>query len=155
MSDFRIIAEERIRQAMRDGKFDNLPGKGKPLLLDDNPYIDPSWRMAFHLLKTAGLTLPWIALRQDIEQELQQARQHLLRARTWCVQQGESEGFDVWQRAKAVFRERIEEINRRILAYNLQIPSDAFHRRMVDASVDICRLEMDMPYQDNRTKADR
>ncbi|MGE5312114.1 MAG: DUF1992 domain-containing protein, partial [Nitrospirota bacterium] len=29
------IAEERILEAQRRGEFDNLPGHGKPLQLDD------------------------------------------------------------------------------------------------------------------------
>ena len=32
MLNFEIIAERRIQQAMKDGAFDNLQGKGKPLV---------------------------------------------------------------------------------------------------------------------------
>ncbi len=35
--------DEIIRQAMREGAFDNLPGKGKPLELIENPYLDREW----------------------------------------------------------------------------------------------------------------
>ena len=33
----RRVAERRIEEAMREGKFDNLPGAGKPLELEDMP----------------------------------------------------------------------------------------------------------------------
>ena len=33
----RRLAERRIEEAMRDGKFDNLPGAGKPLELEPMP----------------------------------------------------------------------------------------------------------------------
>ena len=56
----RYSIEEIIRQAMQEGKFDDLPGKGKPLNLDQNPHQDPDWRVAHHLLKSAGFSLPWI-----------------------------------------------------------------------------------------------
>ena len=56
--------DRQIREAQERGDFDNLPGKGKPLHLDD---WDREWGMAYHVLKQAGETLPWIALRQDIE----------------------------------------------------------------------------------------
>ncbi len=37
-----IIAEDRIREAMEQGKFDNLPGTGKPLRDLDDP-VDEFW----------------------------------------------------------------------------------------------------------------
>jgi hypothetical protein len=36
------LAENRIRQAMEEGKFDDLPGFGKPIPDIDEPY-DPDW----------------------------------------------------------------------------------------------------------------
>jgi DnaJ-like protein len=37
-----LIAENRIREAMEEGKFDDLPGLGKPIPDIDEPY-DPLW----------------------------------------------------------------------------------------------------------------
>lgn len=37
-----ILSENRIRQAMEEGKFDGLPGFGKPIPDIDEPY-DPDW----------------------------------------------------------------------------------------------------------------
>jgi hypothetical protein len=34
---FRRLADRRIEEAMREGKFDNLPGRGKPIELDPMP----------------------------------------------------------------------------------------------------------------------
>jgi hypothetical protein len=33
----RRLAERRIEEAMQEGKFDNLPGRGKEIDLDDLP----------------------------------------------------------------------------------------------------------------------
>ena len=41
-SAVELIAENRIRQAMEEGKFDDLPGFGKPIPDIDEPY-DPLW----------------------------------------------------------------------------------------------------------------
>ena len=38
--------EEEISRAMREGKFSNLAGKGKPLRLEDDQFADPEWRLA-------------------------------------------------------------------------------------------------------------
>ncbi|HEX4965548.1 MAG TPA: DUF1992 domain-containing protein [Thermoanaerobaculia bacterium] len=37
-----LVAENRIREAIEEGKFDNLEGTGKPLPDIDEPY-DPDW----------------------------------------------------------------------------------------------------------------
>lgn len=37
-----LIADNRIRQAMEEGQFDNLPGLGRPIPDIDEPY-DPMW----------------------------------------------------------------------------------------------------------------
>jgi hypothetical protein len=38
----QIVAENKIRAAIEAGKFDDLPGLGKPSPLIDEPY-DPLW----------------------------------------------------------------------------------------------------------------
>jgi hypothetical protein len=38
----QVVAENRIREAIGEGQFDNLPGFGKPIADIDEPY-DPDW----------------------------------------------------------------------------------------------------------------
>ncbi|HEX7010286.1 MAG TPA: DUF1992 domain-containing protein [Phycisphaeraceae bacterium] len=38
----RIVAENKIREAMKAGAFDRLPGTGKPIADLDEPF-DPMW----------------------------------------------------------------------------------------------------------------
>ncbi len=38
----QIIAEDKIRTAIRNGLFDNLPGLGEPFTWFGEPY-DPNW----------------------------------------------------------------------------------------------------------------
>lgn len=56
MDMFQIIAEDKIKKAYQDGEFDNLPGFGKPLKLEDLSSIPEELRMAYKLLKNAGFT---------------------------------------------------------------------------------------------------
>jgi DnaJ-like protein len=37
-----LVAENRIREAIGEGKFDDLPGFGQPIADIDDPY-DPDW----------------------------------------------------------------------------------------------------------------
>ena len=49
-SALRRLAEKRIEDAMREGKFDNLPGAGKPLDLEPMP-ADENARMTWWMLR--------------------------------------------------------------------------------------------------------
>ncbi|MDQ4146409.1 MAG: DUF1992 domain-containing protein [Pseudomonadota bacterium] len=60
------IAEQRIIEAMEHGEFDNLPGSGKPLQLDDDSHIPKELRVAYRLLKNAGFVPPEVGLRREI-----------------------------------------------------------------------------------------
>mgnify|MGYP001360902941 CR=1 FL=1 len=129
--------EDAIEQAMREGKFDHLPGKGKPLKLEDQPNEDPEWRLAHHVLKNSGFTLPWIEARQEIEAEIEAARQALQRAWEWRKealdrQQPNPASEAEWQRARRQFGERVEQINRRIFDYNLQAPTMGLQLRKLN-----------------------
>ena len=63
---FQRIAEQRILEAQRNGDFDNLPGKGKPLRLEDLSWVPEDLRIAYHLLKNAHVLPPEAELLKDI-----------------------------------------------------------------------------------------
>ena len=48
------IVEQRIAEAAERGDFDDLPGAGQPLDLDDDALIPRDLRMAYRLLRNAG-----------------------------------------------------------------------------------------------------
>jgi hypothetical protein len=60
------IAESRIQEAIQDGAFDNLVGKGQPLVLDDDRDIPPELRMAYKILKMADCLPPEVELQKQI-----------------------------------------------------------------------------------------
>ena len=66
MSYFWRIAEEKIREAQRTGAFDNLPGKGKPLQLEDMSWVPEDLRIGYLILKNAHVLPPEAELRKDI-----------------------------------------------------------------------------------------
>ena len=59
-------AERRIRQAQQEGAFDNLPGKGKPLELEDDSAVPAELRMAYKVLRNAGYLPPELADGKEI-----------------------------------------------------------------------------------------
>ena len=62
---FQTIAEERIRAATEDGEFVDLPGKGQPLHLEDDSLVPPENRMAWKILKNAGMCPPELELEKQ------------------------------------------------------------------------------------------
>ena len=63
---FGRIAEERILEAQRRGEFDNLPGHGKPLQLDDDSHVPEDLRLAYKVLKNADCLPPELELKKEI-----------------------------------------------------------------------------------------
>ncbi len=66
MDPLALIAEEKIREAMARGEFDNLPGAGKPLALEDDSMVPGELRVAYKILKNAGCLPPELELRKEI-----------------------------------------------------------------------------------------
>ena len=64
---FEDPVEVKIKAAMAEGQFDNLPGKGKPL--DLKGYIDTPehLRTAYHILRNAGFVPEEVRLKKEME----------------------------------------------------------------------------------------
>jgi hypothetical protein len=62
------IVEQRIRDAQQRGEFDNLPGRGKPMDLDDDRNIPEDLRLAYRILKNADCLPPELELKREIRQ---------------------------------------------------------------------------------------
>ncbi len=104
MDVWNLVAERKIREAMDEGVFDHLEGAGRPLDLDENPFEDPSLRMAHRLLKNNGFAPAWILEGKEIDREI-----------AWIEEQRARLG-------PAELDRRIALVNRRIASYNLKVP---------------------------------
>lgn len=102
--------DELIGEAIKKGEFDNLPGKGKPLDLEKDepdPYDpDGSW-MVNRILRNNKVAPLWIELEKSIRED-----------RQWLA----TNPKDHPER-----QSRLEELNEKIMLYNLNKP-----RSMVD-----------------------
>jgi ribonuclease D len=63
---FSRLAELRIRDAMEQGVFDNLPGAGKPLDLEEYFAVPEEMRMAYSILKNAQCPPAEVQLLQEV-----------------------------------------------------------------------------------------
>jgi DnaJ family protein C protein 28 len=134
--------EDQIRKAIEEGQFDNLPGKGKPLNLDENPLEDPELRLAHKTLHEGGYTLPWIEKGQEIDDRLEKGRQSLRRAWLWRQEPHQNLGAAdaEWKRAEARFREEIGVINELIFRYNLEAPLLQLQRFPLNVEKEVLKI---------------
>src|SRR5437870_465948 len=143
MGRWESLIDKKIHEAMEQGEFENLPGKGEPIDLSQNPFEDPEWRMAHRMLRNAGFAPAWIEERKDIDAELEAARIALARALLVLRKARNTENEEGarvrWQKKRDSFREQVADLNRRINAWNLKAPAIAFQRKLIDAEREIER----------------
>jgi len=63
---FSRVAESRIQEAIARGEFENLPGAGKPLDLEEYFKTPEAVRMAYAILKNANCAPAEVELLKDI-----------------------------------------------------------------------------------------
>jgi hypothetical protein len=66
MDIFKTIAERKITEAIKNGEFDDLSGKGKRLEFDDETWVPDDLRMSYRVLRNAGCVPPELELRNEI-----------------------------------------------------------------------------------------
>ena len=132
MNRLESLAEKRLREAIENGEFDDLPGKGEPIDLRENPFEDPDLRTVHRLLRNAGFAPAWIEERKDIDAELAAAQTKLSRAWALFGEGGKAKSEAEWERSVKEFREQVLELQQRIRIYNLKAPAAVFHRRHID-----------------------
>lgn len=130
LSEWTDIVGQRIEQAIRDGAFDNLPGRGKPLDLAKDPFVPDDQQMAFKLLQNNDLKPAWISERNDVLAAIQRLRGAIGAGARW-------HGREVQRTTDPAAHERLEEswtaqldrwaheidaLNKRIETLNLQLP---------------------------------
>lgn len=68
MAGIQELIERKIKEAQERGEFDNLPGRGKPLKLEDDSGVPEDLRMSYKILKNADCLPPELELKKEIRQ---------------------------------------------------------------------------------------
>lgn len=66
MGIIALLAENKIREAIRKGELDNLAGRGKPLELEDLSNVPEHLRAAYIILRNADVLPEEVGLRKEI-----------------------------------------------------------------------------------------
>lgn len=66
MGIIEIMAEEKIQEGLKAGAFDHLPGKGKPLVIEDLSAVPKELRAGYKVLKNAGMLPEELQIKKDM-----------------------------------------------------------------------------------------
>ena len=153
-----INVNKQIEEAMERGEFANLPGRGKPLKFDTNPYLTPQARMTNRLVKENGFVPRWVELAKEIKREKAQLEKLLtnLKGRrerlATIIQQhphrhrAVSRSFE-HERARGIERysEKLESLNRKIQRVNLLMPTRNRQYASINLTEAISRFQKACP----------
>jgi Domain of unknown function (DUF1992) len=129
------LIDRQIREAMDEGKFDDLPFQGRPLPRADDAFAG-EWAMAFTMLRNAGVAPPWIEADKDTRALL--ARFDALLARAL---NGPAPTASARRRDRAAIEALEVEVNAAIARLNAEAPTDRQHRRPLVAAEALARYD--------------
>ncbi len=150
---FAHAIDEQIREAEERGAFHNLPGFGKPLHLDINPYAGEK-ALGYSLLKSSGHLPAEIELARDIARNLERLaaqyetlirRGRDLRSRRVAPFASEKRAYNTAiRKALADYEAQLRELNRKILTLNLSTPA-SMHRVPFDIEQKVREFREECP----------
>ena len=146
--DRQNLMEELIQDGIDKGLFENLPGKGKPLNLDKNPYAG-DMQLANELLKENDLPPVWILQRNEILAKVAKLRAEIERQWQWHHQEFGVAGVNKgqltirWDDFCLKWIAEIAELNKAIDAFNLKRPFD--HIEIFKLTIDSELKRVDAP----------
>jgi hypothetical protein len=138
--------DRQIRKAMEDGDFDNLPGEGKPLDLQEDESTPDELRLAYKILRDNDLAPDWIMQGQDIDKKAEDILKRLRKAADAyraAINIPAATGADraaaarSWQTVQAKLTASTAKLNQEISVYNLKIPSGVTHKRALNLQREI------------------
>jgi hypothetical protein len=126
------LIERKIREAIEEGTFDDLPHQGARLPLDDDSRAG-EWAMAYRMLRNAGAAPPWI--------ESDKAVRALLDERDRLFARAARLGPGRQVRARQELERIVEATNLAIERVNAEAPTDRQHRRPLERAVELDRFD--------------
>ncbi|GAA0413754.1 MAG: DUF1992 domain-containing protein [Bacillota bacterium] len=100
---------EMIRKAEKDGQFDHLPGKGKPLKLGKD-YMNPSEKQLYKTMKDNHVLPKWVELANEIDTLKEEI----------SALEGEER------------KRKIKTVNKKIKAYNFACPPSLQRNKVIE-----------------------
>jgi hypothetical protein len=129
------LVERQIREAMADGRFDDLPHQGQRLPIEDDAAAG-EWALAFRMLRNAGVAPPWI--------EADKAVRDLLHARQRLFERARRSPSASRPRLRAELERLVRDLDRAIARVNAEAPTDRQHRRPLVLADELAQLDAEI-----------
>jgi DnaJ family protein C protein 28 len=150
---WRDVVEDQIRAAQERGDFDNLPGAGKPLRIDDNPHAGDR-SLAFHLLQQNDLLPKELDIGREVDAdqaradallaELRRERQWLLNRPAYSRARAQATYARMREEYAARYAEALRQLRSKILSLNIIAPS-TLHRPVIDVEAKMRAFYQEFP----------
>ncbi len=126
------LVERQLREAMDEGKFEDLPYRGRRIPLDDDS-LAGAWAMAWHVLRNAGAAPPWIEADKEVRD--------LMARRDAILARAAGASPSARRRDRATLEAVVSEINAAIARLNVEVPTDRQHRRPLSLPEELARFD--------------
>lgn len=137
------LIERQIREAMEDGRFDDLPHQGQRLPpIDDSAAGD--WAPAYRMLKNAGVAPDWIEADKEVRALLDRRDAMFARA-------PRASSVFAQRRDRAELERIVAEHQRAVARVNALAPTVRQHRAVLSLTDELARLDrLHPPVNDGR-----
>lgn len=128
MASWNEFAREQIEEAVRSGRWKDLPGKGQPLDLREDPNVPPHLRLGNKILKDADMVPEWVSASRDLHGLHQ--RTHAKREEIWRGGRrhalSRAPVFEAWRcEARSEWERAMHAFNRVARAFEWKAPRAA------------------------------
>jgi DnaJ homolog subfamily C member 28 len=140
--EYHDLVGRRIEEAIRNGAFDNLRGKGKPLNLQRNPFVPEELEMAYSIMEANHITPEWIGDRDEVLRRIEAFRLKVREAVT-AYQTRQAAAVDALARGQATQQwvEQIKQLETQLVALNRQIELVNFKQPTIHLEIFKLRLD--------------
>lgn len=116
MDEWQSRIDEQLKKALESPEWQNLPGQGKPLNLNQDPHTPPEMRLAYKMMKDNGFAPDWIEESKALD---------TLRETLYAQ-------IEKQANRSAALQTAIDTYNKRVLSYNLKAPAGIPHKRRIE-----------------------
>lgn len=150
MDRWQSLIDQQLQEILKNGSA-HLPGAGKPLDLGDDPNTPADMQLAYKIMRDNDITPDWIFLGKELDVEREALLDRLGKAYTSYLGQmgdakragsasAEADAQDRWRTAQQKTREAAAQYNKKLLNYNLKLPSGLPQRANVDFERELKRI---------------
>lgn len=149
---WKSLVDQLLDEARQAGKFDNLPGEGEPLKLDDDPNTPHDMKLAHKILKENDLAPEWMMLGKEVDALRERLLDNMRKGvrayqgaladadRSLTPLDSQQRAEATWRRAQEAYRLAAAKLNGELLRYNLKVPPGVPQKTLFNVERELAQL---------------